>query len=276
MEDPNNKYFPFPSVQRQVLISSTKWLVSIFDNETYVIENVQFGTYISPTTTTSSTLTFTFGSPSPASWLIQEYKSGYIVGVGTSDQPHDVFNLDGSTGNIYANDTPLLAFPFYVDLGPSNQVWYFNSTTPDSASQNSTDQNSPDPDSTAAPHSASSSYRGPPPSPTIAGGVIGGVLGLLLIVLAFWFGMRRGKAAMLRRDQHVREREAPSSTVSQPVEVTSSNPTLPHQSTIRTVAPTVTSLVSSNAISPQPLSIFQLPYGLPRTPAPAYAYPDGE
>jgi hypothetical protein len=144
-------------------------------------------------------------------------------------------------------------FPFTVDIGPSNQVWYFNSTT-----QNSTNPNSP----AATPSHGASSCK-TSPTAAIAGGVAGGVISLLLIVLAFWFGIRRGKAAA--GGQSAFEEVAPSSPISLPLvaEAVNSNITHRHQPNAGTSIAaglsqiTTTSGVSgSSVVSPQPISIF--------------------
>jgi hypothetical protein len=53
-----------------------KWALSTGGSETYVIKNVQYGTYISYQITATSS--FSFGSQTAASWLIQSYKGGYV------------------------------------------------------------------------------------------------------------------------------------------------------------------------------------------------------
>ena len=133
-----------------------------------------------------------------------------------------------------------MVHPFYVDSAPSTQVWYFNSTTRNSTSI----------------EASSCSCKGPSPTITIAGSTAGSVVALLLIVIAFWFGMRRGKASSLGGGQ---PQEKPSSPVSSPVEVSSSNILHHPQSDIRASiagSPTAASITSGNVISPQPHSAF--------------------
>jgi hypothetical protein len=122
---------------------------------------------------------------------------------------------------------------------------------------------------------AASSYKVSTPTSAIVGGVVGGVVGLLIIFLAFWFGMRHGKAVMTKGDQLVSNQDVPLSLVPLPAEVTNSNIMHRRQSSgeMPIVEPTaITSVAYRNEVGPRPLPTvpFLQTDEVPGSPAPEY------
>jgi hypothetical protein len=110
------------------------------------------------------------------------------------------------------------------------------------------------------------------PTGAITGGVVGGIIGLLLIALAFWFGMHRGKAGIVR-GQPVPDQEAFSRPLSPPAGI---NPNITHRHPLNggmlVGGPQFTTMVSGHEAIPQPLP--QAPLYLPSdgsmSPVPTY------